>query len=131
MVNGKVADFQRWLNTNYNTKLEVDNSYGPLTNRAAIRALQTKVNRQYNAKLVINCLYGSASRRVNKNIKHRAKGNITRIIQGILTAEGCDPKGSDGSFGHGLDAAVRKFQKDNRLHVDGIVGPATWRSLLS
>lgn len=129
VVNGKVADFQRWLNTNYNTKLEVDNSYGPLTNRAAIRALQTEMNRQYGAKLVVDGLYGPASRKANKNVKRGAKGNITRVIQGILIAKGYDPKGFDGSFGPGLDAAVRKFQKDNKLYVDGIVGPATWNAL--
>lgn len=130
VVNGKVADFQKWLNTNYNTKLEVDNSYGPLTNRAAIRALQTEMNRQYGAKLVVDGLYGPASRKANKNVKRGAKGNISRIIQGILIAKGYDPKGFDGSFGPGLDAAVRKFQKDNKLYVDGIVGPATWNALL-
>lgn len=130
VVNGGVADFQRWLNTNYNIKLEVDNSYGPLTNRAAIRALQTEMNRQYGAKLVVDGLYGPASRRANKNVKRGAKGNITKIIQGILIAKGYDPKGFDGSFGPGLDAAVRKFQKDNRLYVDGIAGPATWNVLL-
>ena len=39
--------------------------------------------------------------------------------------------GVDGIFGSGTDAAVRKFQKDNGLTVDGIVGELTWGALLS
>lgn len=129
-IKGGVADFQRWLNSNYNTKLEVDNAYGPLTNKAAVKALQTEMNKQYRSKLVIDGLYGPASRKANKNVERGANGNITRIIQGILIAKGYDPKGFDGSFGPGLEAAVKRFQKDNKLYVDGIVGQNTWNALL-
>ena len=42
----------------------------------------------------------------------------------------CGPKGVDGSFGRSTDEAVRKYQKNKGLAVDGSVGPATWASLL-
>ncbi len=35
----------------------------------------------------------------------------------------------DGAFGALTDAAARDFQRQNGLSVDGVVGPATWRTL--
>lgn len=53
---------------------------------------------------------------------------ITRIQQ-ELVARGYDPKGVDGKFGPGCEAAVMAFQKDAGLTVDGSVGKATLAAL--
>jgi peptidoglycan hydrolase-like protein with peptidoglycan-binding domain len=37
----------------------------------------------------------------------------------------------DGTFGDKTDAAVRRFQKTVGIGVDGIVGPITWRELIT
>ena len=37
----------------------------------------------------------------------------------------------DGIFGPGTDAAVRSFQQQKSLAVDGIVGSVTWQALVS
>lgn len=63
-------------------------------------------------------------------LKRNCKGNDVRALQGILTALGYDTKGIDGSFGGNTEAAVKKFQGENNLEVDGSVGNATWSELI-
>ena len=46
-----------------------------------------------------------------------------------LTRQGKPGAGIDGHFGRITDKAVRQFQRDEGLVVDGIVGPATWEEL--
>jgi exopolysaccharide biosynthesis protein len=65
----------------------------------------------------------------NRNLRRGMTGQDVRDLQSALVALGYDPKGVDGIFGPGTDAAVRQFQKDNQLVVDGIAGPATYRTL--
>ena len=39
-------------------------------------------------------------------------------------------RGVDGIFGRGTQEAVMRFQRDELLHPDGVVGPRTWGELL-
>ena len=39
------------------------------------------------------------------------------------------PPGIDGKFGPRPESAVKAFQRDNALQVDGIVGPITWGAI--
>ena len=52
-------------------------------------------------------------------------------MQAMLDRLGYDlgPYGIDGDFGRATEAAVKSFQSDHRLAVDGICGPATWTEL--
>ena len=58
-------------------------------------------------------------------------GTDVAVLQAILTARGCYTGPLDGIFGDALDAAVRKFQLEHDLDPDGVVGPLTWRKILS
>jgi hypothetical protein len=60
------------------------------------------------------------------------ESKTVKAMQILLIGWGCScgSYGADGDFGSATDSAVRKFQKDNGLEVDGICGPNTWHKLL-
>ena len=57
-------------------------------------------------------------------------GTDVAVLQAVLSARGYYTGALDGIFGDVLDAAVRKFQMDHDLVVDGVCGPKTWREIL-
>ena len=62
----------------------------------------------------------------------RMKGDDVLLLQQRLLALGYSEVGvPDGVFGPMTDEAVRHFQENNDLVVDGIVGPVTWEVLFS
>ena len=64
-------------------------------------------------------------------LKKGSKGEYVLKLQKLLVSKGYDPKGCDSIFGPGCDKAVRQFQKDSKLVIDGCVGPKTWDKLIN
>ena len=64
-------------------------------------------------------------------LRKGSKGEAVRKMQTVLLQLGYDlgPCGVDGDFGKCTEAAVRSFQRDRGLVVDGICGPKTWGEL--
>ena len=60
------------------------------------------------------------------------KGKSVRALQILLIGNGCScgSYGADGDFGSATKAAVVKYQYQNGLEDDGVVGPKTWAKLL-
>lgn len=56
-------------------------------------------------------------------LKVGSKGKEVKELQEALEIN------IDGDFGYGTEAAVKSFQKENDLYVDGIVGNKTWEIL--
>ena len=60
------------------------------------------------------------------------KGKSVRALQILLIGNDCScgSYGADGDFGNATKAAVVKYQYENGLEDDGVVGPKTWAKLL-
>ena len=108
----------------------VDGIFGPKT-AGAVRAVQQQhhvtvdgiVGPQTWPRLIVQVAQGStgdAVRGVQEEFQFRnLSGDPSKGLQ------------VDGVFGPKTDAAVRGFQQAVGTTVDGIVGPITWRALVS
>ena len=65
-------------------------------------------------------------------LKKGSKGDTVRAMQLLLLGYGYDLGiyGADGDFGSDTDKAVKEFQREHDLEVDGEVGNLTWAKLL-
>ena len=134
----KIKAFQQWINSYLpikylGIKLEIDGKYGALTRKAAIKALQYWLNSTYSAGLAVDGGYGPLTKAKTPLLVRGNKGPGVYILQGLLYAKGYDPKGFDGSFGAsggmGCYNAVKAYQADNGLEVDGKAGGETFGKL--
>lgn len=111
---------------------EIDGAYGPNT-MSAVRAFQKAV------KIAVDGICGpdtwdklEKSKQANRPLTERGDhGQQVTDLQYLLQYHGADPGSVDGIFGPVTDTAVRQFQKDRKLAVDGKVGTHTWAALLS
>jgi peptidoglycan hydrolase-like protein with peptidoglycan-binding domain len=65
----------------------------------------------------------------NPTLKKGSTGNPVRRAEKRLTLGGYDTGGVDGVFDGGTESAVKRFQADQGLTPDGIVGPRTWEKI--
>ena len=118
-----------------NHPVTVDGAFGPKTD-AAVRAFQM------DAHLAVDGVGGPDTwSALVVTVRRGSRGDAVRGVQEefqFRNLSGDPGKGLqvDGIFGPKTDAAVRGFQQ--ALHqdipsvtVDGIVGPVTWRALVS
>jgi peptidoglycan hydrolase-like protein with peptidoglycan-binding domain len=61
-------------------------------------------------------------------LKIGAKGESVEVLQTKLNKLGYNLL-VDGEFGTRTENAVKTFQKDAKIVVDGVVGPQTWGAL--
>ena len=62
-------------------------------------------------------------------LSYGKKGVYVKFLQSKLTAKLYPTGNIDGIFGNATLNAVKQFQSENGLTVDGIVGPNTWAAL--
>ena len=67
-----------------------------------------------------------------RQLSRGMEGNDVQTLQAALIANGfsCGSAGTDGDFGAGTEAALKKFQTKYSLGADGIAGNGTWGKLL-
>ena len=67
----------------------------------------------------------------NRLLKRGMNGDDVLKMQQILIAIGysCGKYGADGDFGNATEKALKQFQKDKNLEVDGIYGPKSKSAL--
>lgn len=65
-------------------------------------------------------------------LENGSKGDSVKALQILLKGYGYDLGiyGVDGDFGSDTEKAVREFQAEHDLEIDGVVGPMTWAKLL-
>ena len=65
-------------------------------------------------------------------VRNGDSGNAVKILQAFLVAYeySIGISGIDGDFGSDTESAVKQFQKNSEIEVDGIVGKDTWTKLL-
>lgn len=101
-----VKDWQTWLG------VEADGDPG-------VKTLTASVGRLLSGLLSLHYL------------RRGDKGDAVKVVQGLLYALDYDPDGLDGSYGPGMEAAVKKFQADHGLDADGEAGKDTVAALLA
>ena len=108
----------------------VDGKFGPKT-EAAVKAFQKA------KKLSVDGIVGPKTwAAIVVTVKNGSKGDAVRGVQEefqFRNLSGDPTKGPqiDGIFGPVTEASVRGFQEALEITVDGIVGPITWRALVS
>lgn len=77
--------------------------------------------------------FGGKPKTVTLNLpvlKKGSRGDSVMALQAMLTGYGYEDRGGWGTFDEATEKALREYQQDCELVVDGSCGKATWTSLL-
>lgn len=128
---GDIGKIQQTLNSRYGLNIAVDDVAGNETKKAVVIGLQKELNTQFGARLVVDGVFGTKTNNACETLRKGSKGNITWLLQARLRCLGYNTNGVDGVFGNGTLSAVKQFQTNKKISVDGVVGKITWRKLFN
>ena len=130
-----VKQGQRHLVNLTGKKLDIDGDYGPQSKKAFVHALQLALSYYWiqDGVIITDGIWGpdTESRVKRHPVKKGNRNLMVTVLQIGMLLHGINPSGvqNPGNFGPGLDAAVRQYQKQAGLEVDGIAGATTFKSL--
>lgn len=131
--NDIVKEGQKALAEYTGINIDIDGEYGPETALTYRKAIQQALNADFGSGLEVDGILGKKSTVAMQKhpIGKGYSGYYTTALEIGLCLNGYDPSGVEfpGVFGDGLDAALRQYQNDKKLEVDGIAGVATFKSL--
>ena len=95
-----------------------------------VARLQKECNAQGYSNQKVDGIAGKNTLAGCPQLSTTSKGSITKLMQERLSNFGYSVGKIDGSNGPNTQKAIKQFQKDNGLKVDGVVGTNTWKKLL-
>jgi hypothetical protein len=105
--------------------LEVDGVFGAVTEQA-VRQFQG------NQGIAVDGIVGPVTwSRLFITVRRGSTGEAVKGVQVRMNLRQADPIAVDGDFGPLTEQAVREFQSDQGIEIDGIVGPITWQRCVS
>lgn len=114
--------------------IAVDGVRGPKTQANIARCFQHAINLDYKKSLAVDGAFGKNSKAAldEHYVKKGEKQYLVTAVEIALMCRGYDVGGVEcpGQFGSGLEAAVKQFQADRGLTVDGIAGRNTILKLI-
>lgn len=129
-----VKSGQRYANSFAGAGITVDGIRGTNTKKAGVKVLQTALNKDYKAGLVVDGIAGTKTIKAlgNHYVRRGETQYMVTACEILLMLKGYDPSGYEvpGQFGSGCEKAVKKYQKDHGLSVDGICGVNTFKNLI-
>ncbi|MEX1377596.1 MAG: peptidoglycan-binding protein [Eubacteriales bacterium] len=92
----------------------------------------TMISKTITILIVLIFLFSSTIYAQEELIKRGDKSDNVALLQQLLKDKGYfEYDEITGYYGVITENAVKRFQEDNKLKVDGITGPATWAALMS
>ena len=114
--------------------ISTDGICGTKTLANVARCFQVAMNNDYGAKLTVDGAFGKNSKATlgKHYVKKGEKQYLVTAVEIALMCRGYDVNGVEcpGIFEDGLEKAVKQFQSDRGLKVDGIAGRNTILELI-
>lgn len=129
-----IGQAQTYLNNFAGTGLEVDGEVGPKTKKAFRKAIQGALNLDAGSVILdVDGEIGAKTKTALKKIvlKKGSTGNLVTVLEIGMLLHNINPGGVEcpGEFGSGLLKAVKAYQKQAGLTVDGEAGYKTFMKL--